>query len=298
MGSDLYDGYVEYRTVFDRAEEILGYNLASLCLAGPSEELARTVITQPAVFTSSVATLAIIRERIGRPRYAAGHSLGEYAAAYAAGVFNFENGLRIVARRAELMEEAALFNPGKMLAVLGADTSAVERAVNLFSQGKAAVANYNSPGQVVVSVDAASANELSKVLAGAGARRVVELPVGGAFHSPMMEEAAAKFADFLAPIDFAEPCFPLVINASAEPETDPGIIKEAFALQITGPVRWEESIKRMMAEGVAVFMEVGPGQVLTKLNARIAPDALSLCTCDKNRVEETIKKLEGRQLCR
>lgn len=291
MGADLFEHYPEYQATLQRASDVLGYDMAALCFEGPAEKLAKTEYTQPAIFVSSAATLAILKERLAPPHVVAGHSLGEYAACLAAGLFDLESGVSLVAKRAELMEQAACEKPGKMFALLGADISKVERVVAEFDSGIAAVANYNSPAQVVVAVEASASEALAEELKQTGAKRIVELSVGGAFHSPLMDHAAEKFAAFIDGIKFTRPVMPVLLNGSASPSSDPGAIKEALSRQFTGPVRWTQSVERMHADGVSTFIEVGPGQVLAKMSGKMFGGAEFLSTGDDRRLKETLQKL-------
>lgn len=291
MGADLCKEYREYREVFSRASEILGFDALALCVNGSAEELSKTEITQPLVYTASAATLAVIGKRVPMPLFVAGHSLGEYAACLSAEIYDFETGLKIVMERARLMEKAAREHKGKMLAVLGIGAEAVEKAVRSFNAGIAAVANYNSPEQVVVSVEERAADALKAALKEAGAKRIIELPVGGAFHSPLMREAAESFADFLADFEFGSPRVPVVLNETGSPETDPEVIKASLASQLVKSVQWERSIRRMIEDGAAALVEVGPGRVLTKLNERMAPEAALFSTNDREKLDEAIRFL-------
>lgn len=278
MGADLYETHPRYREVFDRASAVLGYDLAGLCLQGPEEELAKTEFTQPAVVVTSLAMLAVVEEEVEAPAFVAGHSLGEYTACVAAGVLSLEDCLGLVAERARLMEAAAGKRPGCMVAVLGMAGEAVEKVVE--ETDGAWVANYNSPGQVVVSAGLEYVERISDSLNEAGAKRVVRLPVGGGFHSPLMEEAVDPFRVYSASVVFGDAVIPIVLNGTAEAVTDGETIGRSLAVQLTGPVRWEESVRWMVGMGVGEFYEIGPGDVLTKLNKRIVPEATCLSTRD------------------
>lgn len=293
MGADLCKEYREYREVFYRASEILGYNALALCLNGSAEELSKTEITQPLVYTASAATLAVIGKRAPMPLFVAGHSLGEYAACLAAEIYDFETGLKIVVERARLMEKAAREQKGRMLAVLGIGAVAVERAVRSFGEGIAAVANYNSPEQVVVSVEERAVDALKAALKETGAKRIIELPVGGAFHSPLMQAAAESFAEFLGGFEFNSPRVRVVLNETGSPEVNPEAIKASLANQLVKSVQWERSIRRMIEGGAAALVEVGPGRVLTKLNERMAPEVALFSTDDKEKLDKAMRFFSG-----
>jgi [acyl-carrier-protein] S-malonyltransferase len=260
------------REVFARAGEITGLDLAALCTTGDAAALTRTEIAQPALLTMAIAWLRVLEARGLRPALVAGHSLGEFAAWVAAGVLGLDHALALVRRRGELMEEAGRQRPGAMAAVIGLPA---ERVAELCRQAQPAgvvvVANYNSPEQVVVSGDAAAVAEASRLVEPAGGRALA-LRVSGAFHSPLMEEAARQFAARVGQAPLAAPAIPVVANCSAELVTTAEQARQAMARQMASPVRWTDSMRRMAEEGANRFLEVGPGQVLTKLAARTLPD--------------------------
>ncbi len=266
------------RKLFQRAGEVLGLDLAELCTTGSDDALTRTDIAQPALLTTCVAWFEALRERGVTPGLVAGHSLGEFAAWVAAGVLEFEEALRLVRRRGELMEEAGDRRPGGMVAVIGLQDEQVGGICGkAASAGTVVVANYNCPGQVVVSGEAAALDRLiDEVKTARG--RAIPLRVSGAFHSPLMEDAARAFGDLVARLPLAAPRVPVVVNATAEPVTDADQARQAMARQMTSPVLWTASVRRMVADGVGAFVEVGPGQVLTKLIARISSDVRALPT--------------------
>lgn len=267
MGLDIASASPAAGRVFERLEA-LRPGLRALCLEGPKEELIRTANAQPAIFAVDCACLAALEERGHRPDIVAGHSLGEYAALVAAGVVSFETGLRLVVERAALMEEATVARPGTMLAVLGL---APERVAELVSQwrerGVIANANDNAPGQTVISGDVATLTAAADDFRASGGR-VMELPVSGAFHSDLMREAQTSFVAALEAAPFAEARVPIVSNLTATASREPGVLKDALRGQITGPVRWRESIDAMVAAGADIFVEVGPGKVLSGLVQR------------------------------
>jgi len=273
MGRELYDAFPTARAVFDQADAVLGSALSQMCFAGPDELLNDTLNTQPAILATSVATLHVLKERgVGDPAYVTGHSMGEFSALVAAGALSFEDGLRCVRERGRLMKQAGEQSPGGMAAVLGLERAPLE-AVCAAAQEQSGeyvgVANDNCPGQIVIS-GAFEALERAMTLAKEqGARRVVRLAVSIAAHSPLMAEAAAEFRRVLDATPFHEPTTPLVANATAGPLADPGSIRDALGRQLTSPVRWSESVRWMIGQGVKRFVEVGPGEVLTGLMRRI-----------------------------
>ena len=278
MGCALYERSAGVREIFDRASALLGWDLWELCARGPEEELRETSRSQPAIFTLSYAMWELLHDAGWEPKVAAGHSVGEFTALAAAGGLPFEDGLRLVAKRGELMARASISKPGAMLAVLGAPTEAVEERVRTLQQlGIIGIANYNCPGQVVVSLERRLLKQAEDELAPL-ARRVVELPVSGAFHSSLMAEAQERFAEFLSQGDlrFKEPRIPILLNATLAPSRDPGEIKGALIAQMTSPIRWQQAVSHLIRSGIKVFVEVGPKDVLTKLARRIDRSCLAL----------------------
>jgi [acyl-carrier-protein] S-malonyltransferase len=280
MGQSLYERFAQVREVFLRASELLGWDLWGLCVEGPEEELRTTDRAQPAIFTLSYAMYGLLHDLGWEPEVMAGHSVGELAALTAAGGLSFEDGLRAVAIRGELMAQASRTQPGTMLALLGAVTEAVEGQIQSLKRlGVIEIANYNCPGQVVVSLERRLLAQAKQELAPL-AKRVVELPVSGAFHSRLMAEAQERFAEFLSQGDlhFREPRVPILLSATLAPSRDPLEIREALITQITSPIRWEQMVAQMIRSGVRTFIEVGPKDVLTKLVKRIDRNCLALAT--------------------
>lgn len=276
MAAQLLDTEPAARPIFQQAGEILGLDLAEVCTTGSDELLTRTNIAQPALLTTSVAWLAALRARGLAPRMAAGHSLGEFAAWVAAGALEFEPALRLVRRRGEIMDEAVQRNRGGMLAVIGLpDEKVIDLCERASRAGVIVAANFNSPGQVVVSGEP-DALDRAADLAEAAHGRTLPLRVSGAFHSPLMDDAARAFADLVAEAPVSSPQIPVVANATAEPVTDEPSARQAMAKQMTSPVLWSASVRRMVADGIGLFVEVGPGRVLTNLIARISADARAL----------------------
>jgi [acyl-carrier-protein] S-malonyltransferase len=259
--------------VLRTADEVLGFSLSALMADGPEDELTATKNAQPALLTHSVAALRVLGDRLGQPSFAAGHSLGEFSAHVAAGTISFEDALRAVRLRGELMYAAGQTRPGTMAAILGLDDHVVEDVCTRVESGVCVPANFNSEGQVVVSGDLAGVERAMVLAKDAGAKRVVQLNVSGAFHSPLMEPAADGLRDHLESIDFHDPAFPVISNATAEPVTDAGLARELLVKQLTSPVRWNASVSRMVEGGADRFLEVGPGKVLAMLNRRNARDA-------------------------
>lgn len=270
MASALVDEEPAAAAVFAEADSVLGFALSSLMHHGPEDHLTATQNAQPALLCHSVAALRVLGERAGRPSCAAGHSLGEFSAYVAAETLTFADALRAVRLRGELMFEAGQSRPGTMAAILGLDDEAVRAVCARVTQGVCVPANFNSPGQVVVSGDLSGVEEAIEHARKAGAKRAVGLNVSGAFHSPLMEPAAAGLRDFLDDIHFADPTFPVISNVTAQPVTTGARARELLVRQLTSPVRWAESVAAIQAFGVDRFMEVGPGKVLSGLNRRNA----------------------------
>jgi len=270
MGKDLYDRFPEARKVYEDADRILGFTLSRLCFEGPEEDQRLTSNTQPALFTTSIACLRLLEGRGIRPDVTAGHSIGEYAALVAAGAVAFEDALSLVRRRGELMQAAGIEYPGAMAAVIGLSADQVRQAVGRAqSEGIVDVANHNSPGQVVISGEVKAVEAASEYAREAGAKRVMPLNVSGAFHSRLMQGAAGQLTDELAKTAFNDAGIPVVANATADYVRSANEIRHALGKQIAGSVRWDESISRMVADGVGLFVEVGPGKVLSGLVKRI-----------------------------
>ena len=271
MGADLRERFPEVRELYGEADGILGFELSRLCFQGPMERLSQTEITQPAVYVHSVAAARLLAARGIGPDAVAGHSLGEYSALTAAGVLDFAEGLALVRERGRLMQAAGVARPGRMAAVLGLDDAAVTALCEGIGP-QVVPANFNAPGQVVLSGEAAAVQEAMAAAEGAGARRVVELPVSGAFHSPLMAAAAEGLAERLEATPFRPPSVPVVTNVTAAPETDPEALRRLLVEQMTAPVRWTESVQALASMGVESAFEVGPGSVLKGLARRILRD--------------------------
>jgi len=276
MATELLEHSVEARELFGRAGEVLGLDLAGVCTSGNEALLTRTDIAQPALLTTCVAWLGAVRERGVEAAVVAGHSLGEFSAWVAAGALAFEPALRLVRRRGELMEEAARRNPGGMLAIIGLrDQQVVEMCQRVSAAGMVRPANYNAPGQLVVSGQSEALDRVA-ALARAARGKAIPLKVSGAFHSPLMDDAAYEFSRLVAALQIGEPRVPVVANATAEPVTAVDGVRQAMSKQMTSPVRWTESVHSMIGDGVGLYAEIGPGQVLTKLIQRINAEVKAL----------------------
>jgi [acyl-carrier-protein] S-malonyltransferase len=282
MGKDLFDAFASAREVFHRADAVLGAPLSRLCFEGPPDDLTLTHNAQPALLAHGAAVWSIARERIGeRVRAAAGHSLGELTAYYAAGSFTLDDALRLVRRRGELMYESGVVRPGTMAAILGDMKESVEEICERASgdAGLVVAANYNSPGQVVISGEVAGVERAMTLAKAAGAKRVVRLTVSGAFHSPLMATAAKEFSTALEAIDLGDPGFPVYANIDGQPITSAGRARRALFEQLTSPVQWTKEIQTLAEHYPdALCVEMGPGSVLVGLVKKIAPE-LKTATC-------------------
>lgn len=268
MGKDLYDNNVEARALFEKANDILGFRITDLMFDGTEEDLRQTKVTQPAIFLHSVILAKSLGDEF-KPDMVAGHSLGEFSALVAAGALSFEEGLKLVSKRAHAMQKACELKPSTMAAVLALPDEKVE-ALCAEVDDVVAPANYNCPGQVVISgsiegVDAACAKMLE-----AGAKRALKLKVGGAFHSPLMMPAQEELAEAIEAAEFKTPVCPIYQNVDGKPHTDPAEIKANLVKQLTAPVRWTQDVEAMVADGADEFIELGPGTVLQGLVKKIA----------------------------
>ncbi len=272
MGKALWDVSAKARDLLALANTTLGYDLSELCFAGPEETLRDTANAQPAILAVSVAALAALEEALGSvaaPAFGAGHSLGEFSALVAAGSLRYEDALRLVRRRGELMSAAGQVRPGAMAAVLGAGDAAVKAACREAAEaGVVVVANYNGDGQAVISGEPAAVQLAGELAKAKGARRVVMLPVSGAFHSPLMEAAAEQFRAAVDECRITDPRWPVLANATATPLRSAAAVRAELNRQITAPVLWSRSVEYMAKHGVSLFVEVGPGQVLSGLIRR------------------------------
>ena len=268
MGKDLYENNSEAKAMFDKANEILGFDIADIMFNGTEEDLKQTKVTQPAVFLYSVALAKSMGEEF-KPDMTAGHSLGEFSALVAAGALSFEEGLKLVAARASAMQKACEMTPSTMAAVLKLSDEVVEEICANVNEGVVVAANYNCPGQVVISGEEAAIDVACQKLLEAGAKRALKLKVGGAFHSPLMEPAREELAAAIEKAEFKTPKCPIYQNVTAQAETNPEIIKENLVAQLTAPVKWTQSVMNMINDGATSFTEVGPGNVLQGLVSKI-----------------------------
>ncbi|NOY77966.1 MAG: ACP S-malonyltransferase [Calditrichaeota bacterium] len=270
MGADVYASHKLAKEYYDYACTVLDFDLKTVSFEGPEDRLKQTYITQPALFVHSVVMDALLKEKGVRPGLVAGHSLGEYSAVVSAGALTFEQALSLVKLRGELMQHAGEKQPGTMAAIIGLSEENVrELCKTASSAGVVVPANFNSPGQIVISGSVEGVHRAVELAREQGAKRAVELVVSGAFHSPLMESAAGELEKALKAADFHKPEIPLVSNVTARATTDPEEIRSNLLQQLTHPVRWVESVKEMIARGVTQFFEVGSGRVLTGLSKRI-----------------------------
>ena len=270
MGADFYQLYPLAKKYYDFANTVLGFNLTKISFEGPEDELKQTYVTQPALFVQSVIIDALLKEKRIRPEIVAGHSLGEYSAVVSSGALSFEEALPLVKLRGELMQHAGEKQPGTMAAIIGLSEEAVQDICEYASStGVVVPANFNSPGQIVISGSVEGVHRAMQLAAEKGAKRVVELVVSGAFHSPLMESAVVELEKALKAAGFRPPEIPIVSNVTAQATTDPEEIRSNLVNQLTHPVRWIKSVETMISKGVTQFFEVGSGRVLTGLSKRI-----------------------------
>ncbi|MFT4899167.1 MAG: [acyl-carrier-protein] S-malonyltransferase [Flavobacteriales bacterium] len=266
MGKELYNSSSKAKALFEKANDILGFRISDIMFEGSAEELKETKVTQPAVFLHSVA-VALTTEDFA-PDMVAGHSLGELSALVAAKVISFEDGLNIVSKRAQAMQKACELKSGSMAAILALEDNVVE-TICKETPGIVVAANYNCPGQLVISGEANAVNVACEALKEAGAKRALILPVGGAFHSPLMDPAKEELAEVINSTEFKEPICPIYQNVNAQPVKNPEIIKQNLISQLTAPVRWTQIVKNMLSDGASVFTEMGPGKTLQGLVKKV-----------------------------
>ncbi len=268
MGKGLYENNSTARELFEKANEILGFRITDIMFAGTDEELKQTKVTQPAIFLHSVILAKTLGESF-KPEMVAGHSLGEFSALVANGTLTFEDGLRLVSARALAMQKACEAQPSTMAAILGMEDALVEEVCASVTDDVVVCANYNSPGQLVISGSVSGIDKAIVLLTEKGAKRALKLMVGGAFHSPLMEPARKELANAIENTDFSNPICPVYQNVNAMPEKDPERIKANLIAQLTSPVRWTQIMKNMIADGASSFTEVGPGTVLQGLIKKV-----------------------------
>ena len=271
MGKDLYENFPESRSIFDKAQSLLDFDLKKICFEGPEDQLKVTRVSQPAIVTVSIAAFEAFKSKNKiTPAFMAGLSLGEYSALIASGSLNFEDGIRLIKRRGELMDEAAKNHPGKMAAVL---ELAVAKVQEICKASGAEIANLNSPGQIVISGKAEAIDKAIVLCNEAGAKRVISLEVSGAFHSSLMSEASVGLKETLDKTPINESCAPVISNYTALPQDKAPQIRENLVKQVCSSVKWEDSIRFMLSKGVTQFYEFGPGKVLKGLMRKIDPAA-------------------------
>jgi len=293
MGRALAERYPEAREVFERADHVLGFPLSTLCFTGPLEELTVTSNTQPALLVTSVAAARVLERRGVHASAGAGHSAGEFAAHVAAGSLSFEDGLRLIRRRGELMAAAGRERPGSMAAVLGLDAPGIERVLEAVALPRdLAAANFNSPGQVVLSGTPEALERATEEAKRAGAKKVVPLQVSAAFHSPLMESAARGLAEALDTVEIRPARFPVFANATARPAQSPDEIRVTLREQLLKPVLWEQTVRELLAQGVRRFVEVGQGRVLRGLVKSMDREALLFGSEDPESIEATVLALQ------
>lgn len=271
MGLDLYESSPLAQDLFEKANDILGFSITDVMFEGSAEDLKQTKVTQPAIFLHSVILAKTLGEQF-QPNMVAGHSLGEFSALVSAGGLNFEDGLKLVSQRAQAMQKACELKPSTMAAVLGLDDDVVEK-VCAMTDGVVVAANYNCPGQLVISGEIDAINRACETLKEEGARRALVLPVGGAFHSPLMEPAKEELAAAIESTGFSAPKCPIYQNVTASAVINETEIKQNLIAQLTAPVRWTQSVQQMVADGATNFIEVGPGKVLQGLVKKIHREA-------------------------
>ncbi|MDQ1164282.1 ACP S-malonyltransferase [Flavobacterium sp. SORGH_AS_0622] len=273
MGKDLYENSALAKELFEKANEILGFRITDIMFEGTAEQLKETKVTQPAVFLHSVILAKTLGEDF-KPEMVAGHSLGEFSALVANGTLSFEDGLKLVSQRALAMQKACEITPSTMAAVLGLADNVVEE-VCASIDGVVVAANYNCPGQLVISGETAAVEKACEAMKAAGAKRALILPVGGAFHSPMMEPAREELAAAIEATTFSTPICPVYQNVTANAVSDANEIKKNLIIQLTAPVKWTQSVQQMIADGATLFTEVGPGKVLAGLINKIDKEAVT-----------------------
>ena len=292
MGKELADNHAVAKCTFEEADEALGYKLSQLCFEGPEEKLKLTEITQPAILTASVAALRVLRANGLRPDYVAGHSLGEYSAHVAAGTLKFADALRTVRNRGKYMQEAVPLGVGAMAAILGMTLDKVNEVSEEAAQGEVCqTANINSPEQIVISGHASAVGRAIKLAHERGAKKAVSLPVSAPFHCALMQPAQDRLAGDLSTLSFQEPRCPVVCNVDAAPITEAEPARAALVRQVTASVKWEPSVRTLIAKGVSLFLEVGPGKVLWGLMRQIDRSQTCLTVGDEATLQKTLARI-------
>jgi [acyl-carrier-protein] S-malonyltransferase len=292
MGRDLAEKYPIARRTFEEADDALGYKISQLCCDGPEEELRMTEVTQPAILTASVAALRILEDRIPRPSFVAGHSMGEYTAHVASGTISFADAVRILRNRGKYMQEAVPVGVGAMAAILGMDLKKVSAVCEDAAQGEVcSPANINSPEQIVISGNTAAVERGAKLADERGAKRAKLLPVSAPFHCALMKPAQDRLEADLNKLKMQKPVYPVICNLEADQVTDEMRARSTLIGQVTGSVKWEQSMRLLLAEGVRTFIEVGPGKVLCGLMRQINRSATCLNVGDETSLVKTVEQL-------
>jgi len=292
MGKDFFDNYSEAKSVYEKADSVLGKSISKICFEGPEEDLKQTSNTQPAIVTTSVAMLEVLRRKTDiKPTFTAGHSLGEYCAMYASGVLNLDDTIKLISKRADAMSKV---QGGSMAAVLNLDESKLKECLSeASSRGYVDVANYNSPAQVVITGEDEAVKYASELMSQAGARRVVPLAVSGAFHSKMMKDASVEFAQSLSAVTISDAVIPVVTNVDAEFTTSAADFENKMTKQIYSSVYWSQSVQKMVESGVDTFVEIGPGKVLSGLIKKISPEVKVYNVYDLESLDSTVESLNS-----
>ena len=290
MGKELADNFSVARQVFEEADQALGFSISNLCFEGPEEELRKTVNTQPAILTVSVATLRVLQQAGISFDITAGHSLGEYSALVASGVLDFADAVRLVNKRGQYMQEAVPLGEGAMAAVMGMER---EKVVEICAEvekeaGAVQAVNFNCPGQIVIAGKTAAVEKAAAALKAAGAKRAIMLPVSAPFHSTLLQPAAEKLALELDKVSFREPKLPVVANVTGKISTNSAEIKQLLVTQAANPVLWEDCVATVAAYGATVSVEIGPGKVLTGFTKKIAPEIVTLNVEDMESLQKTL----------
>lgn len=293
MGKSLYEASAKAKEIFEKADEVLGRNISTMCFEGPEEDLKQTINTQPAILVTSIAALEALREKTDvKPVYVAGHSLGEYGAYYAADVIDFGTAMKLIDKRATEMNNAATSTKGAMTAVIGMSKEAILEVLDRID-GMVSVANYNSPAQIVITGEEEAVQKANEALKEAGAKRVIPLPVSGGFHSMLMEEASVKFSEILDDCDIKDAKIPVFTNVDAEPTTAAIRFKAKMTAQIYSSVMWTQTIEKMAANGVDTIVEIGPGKVLAGLVKKINPALTVLNVFDEESLNAAVEALKA-----
>lgn len=293
MGKSLYEASAKAKEIFEKADEVLGRNISTMCFEGPEEDLKQTINTQPAILVTSIAALEALREKTDvKPVYVAGHSLGEYGAYYAADVIDFGTAMKLIDKRATEMNNAATSTKGAMTAVIGMSKEAILEVLDRID-GMVSVANYNSPAQIVITGEEEAVQKANEALKEAGAKRVIPLPVSGGFHSMLMEEASVKFSEILDDCDIKDAKIPVFTNVDAEPTTAAIRFKAKMTAQIYSSVMWTQTIEKMAANGVDTIVEIGPGKVLAGLVKKINPSLTVLNVFDEESLNAAVEALKA-----